>query len=76
MGKVKAMYAEMEERNNWKEADKYYEEKDAKLLAKLKYHNDDHMLQSEIEENLAKYQNNSAKLRDLDTLEPAKMRDS
>lgn len=25
MGKVKAMYTEMEERNNWKEADAYYE---------------------------------------------------
>ena len=33
MGKVKAMYAEMEERNNWKEADAYYDElKDGYVL--------------------------------------------
>ena len=50
MGKVKAMYAEMEKENNWLEADAYYEKKNAKLLSKLKYHNDDHMLQSEIED--------------------------
>ena len=35
MGKVKAMYAEMEKENNWLEADAYYEKKNAKLLSKL-----------------------------------------
>ena len=37
MGKVKAMYAEMEERNNWKEADIYYNSKEADDCHEPKY---------------------------------------
>ena len=35
MGKVKAMYTEMEERNNWKEADEYYESQKESMKKKV-----------------------------------------